>query len=198
MEQVSPRPTLLVSGSAIGYYGSRGSDTLEESAGAGQDFLARLALEWEETALAAQRLFPVCLLRTGIVLGAGGGALAPLLPLFRAGLGGPWGDGRQWWSWIHLVDAIGVILFAIERRLSGPVNLTAPNPVTVAEFAATLARTLGRPARLTAPAFALRLALGEAADALLASQRVIPARAVGAGYAFRFATLEAALGDLLR
>lgn len=194
----SPRPTLLVSGSAIGYYGSRGSEVLEESAAPGSDFLASLAQEWERAALEAQDAVPVARVRTGIVLGVEGGALAPLLKLFRLGLGGPWGDGRQWWSWIHRHDAVALLLFAIDGRLSGPVNLTAPNPVTVAQFAAALGRALDRPAIIPAPTFALRIALGEGADTLLASQRVLPARALELGFRFRFPALEAALADLLR
>ena len=193
-----PRPAVLVSGSAIGYYGPRGADVLTESAAPGRDFLATLARDWEAAALAAEDNLPVTLLRTGIVLGAGGGALAPLLPLFRLGLGGPWGNGRQWWSWIHLADAVALVLFALDRHLSGAVNLTAPNPVTVAEFAAALGHALHRPAVMPAPAFVLRLALGEAADTLLASQRVVPARGLAEGYAFRFSTLPAALEDILR
>ncbi|MBI3982911.1 MAG: TIGR01777 family protein [Gemmatimonadetes bacterium] len=198
LREASPRPAVFVSGSAIGYYGARGADILAESATPGRDYLARLARDWEAAALEARDLMPVAVVRTGIVLGTGGGALQPLLPLFRLGLGGPWGDGRQWWSWIHITDAIGIILFAIEHRSSGALNLTAPNPVTVAEFAATLGRTLGRPAVVQAPAFALKLAMGEAADTLLATQRVVPARALAEGYVFQFPDLAPALANLLR
>jgi hypothetical protein len=198
IKNAAKRPGVLVSGSAIGYYGSRGSDVLEESAGPGDDFLALLAQEWEAAALDARDLLPVTLIRTGIVLGKGGGALEPMLLPFRLGLGGPWGGGRQWWSWIHIADAVGILRFAIDHPISGAVNVTAPNPVPVAEFATALGRALDRPAVLPVPAIALRIALGEAADALLASQRAVPARALAAGYEFRFPVLAPALEHLLR
>lgn len=198
IKNAAQRPAVLVSGSAIGYYGSRGSEVLEESAGPGNDFLALLAQEWESAALDARELLPVTLIRTGIVLGKGGGALEPMLLPFRLGLGGPWGDGGQWWSWIHIADAVGIVQFAMDRRISGAVNVTAPNPVTVGEFASALGRALRRPAVVRLPAIALRIALGEAADALLASQRVVPARALAAGYDFQFPVLAPALEHLLR
>jgi len=190
------RPAILLSASAIGYYGARGDDILDESADPGSDFLATLAAEWESVALEVADSVPVVLLRSGIVLGRDGGALPPLVTLFQTGLGGPWGDGRQWWSWIHLVDQVGLMLFALDRRLSGAVNLTAPNPVTVNEFARTLGHALRRPALLRAPEFVMRAALGDSATALFDLQRVVPNRALEAGYDFRFPSLSPALVNL--
>ncbi|GBD32608.1 MAG: epimerase [Gemmatimonadales bacterium] len=188
-------PRLLLSGSAIGYYGPRGDQAVDESAPPGTDFLARLAAEWEEAARPACTKTRVALLRTGLVLGRDSPFLASLVPLFKLGLGGPWGDGKQWLSWIHIEDVVGIILFVIDRQLDGAFNLTAPNPVTVEQFARTLGKALGRPAILRAPSLLLRLALGEAADALLNLQRVLPARALEAGYQFRYPQLDGALSS---
>lgn len=190
------RPAAFVSASAIGYYGDRGDEVLDESAGHGSDFLADLSVAWEAAAREADDQTRVVCVRTGLVLDRAGGALAPLVPLFKLGLGGPWGDGTQWWSWIHVADEIGLLLFAIDSDIAGALNLTAPNPVTVNAFAKALGAALRRPAAVRQPAFALRLALGEMADALLGSQRVVPRRALDAGYAFRFPELEGALADL--
>ncbi len=190
-------PSAFLSASAIGYYGPRGETVVDEREPPGDDFLATLSLAWERAALEAEGTTRVTLLRTGLVLGRGGGVLDTLMPLFRAGLGGPWGSGRQWWSWIHLADEVGLVLYALDQGLGGPVNLTAPNPVTVAQFAAALGRALGRPAIVPAPGFALRLALGESANALLDLQRVVPRRALEAGYGFRFPEIEGALTDLV-
>jgi uncharacterized protein (TIGR01777 family) len=190
-------PGVLLSASAVGYYGDCGDALVHETTPPGKDFLGRLAAAWETAARAAEETTRVTLLRTGIVLGPGGGAIAPLLPLFRLGLGGPWGSGRQWWAWIHLRDQVGLMLQALDTDMAGAVNLTAPNPVTVNELAAALGRALHRPAILRAPAWALRLALGEAADALLASQRAVPGRALAAGYQFRFEKVGDALSDLI-
>jgi len=196
--KAAPRPPgVLVSASAVGYYGDRGDALVHETTPAGKDFLGRLAHEWETAARGAEDVTRVTLLRTGIVLGRGGGALAPLLPLFRAGLGGPWGSGRQWWSWIHLADQVGVMLLALDTDLSGPVNATAPNPVTVNDLARALGHALHRPAVMRAPGWALRLGLGEAAGALLASQRAVPGRALAAGYAFRYENVNDALADVV-
>jgi hypothetical protein len=192
------RPTVLVSASAVGYYGSRGDRPLDETASPGEDFLARLCVAWEEAARGAADVTRVTLVRMGIVLGAGGGALQPMLTPFRIGLGGPWGTGTQWWPWIHADDAVGLILLALERDLPGAINVAAPTPVTVNEFARTLGAALSRPALARVPEFALRFALGEAAEALLASQRVIPRRALDVGYAFRFPELRPALAQILR
>ncbi|HXV86660.1 MAG TPA: TIGR01777 family oxidoreductase [Gemmatimonadales bacterium] len=194
----SRRPRLLVSGSAVGYYGSRQSDVLDESAGPGSGFLADLAREWEGAALAGRDATSVAVVRTGMVLGPAGGVLASLLTPFRLGLGGPWGAGDQWWPWIHQDDAVGLLLHIMDHGLSGPVNLVGPNPVTVIQFARSLAGVLGRPAIIPAPEWALRLAMGESADALLASLRVVPARALAEGFAFQFPALEPALVALLK
>lgn len=197
IREAATPPTVLLSSSAIGYYGPRGDERLDEAAAPGDDFLGTLARDWEAAAREAETVTRVALLRTGIVLGTEGGALRPLLGIFKLGLGGPWGDGTQWWSWIHIADEVGLLLFALDRDLTGPLNLTAPTPVTVNEFAKTLGRVLGRPAIFRVPAPLMRLVLGEAADALLHLQRVVPQRALDAGYEFRFPELEGALRDLL-
>jgi uncharacterized protein (TIGR01777 family) len=186
-------PRVLVSASAIGFYGSRGDEQLSEESSAGTDFLAGVVRDWEAAASAA-RVRSVQL-RFGIVLGAHGGALAKMLPPFRMGVGGRLGTGKQWMSWISLDDLVSVIRFAIdERALSGPVNAVAQNPVTNAEFTATLGRVLHRPAVLPVPAVALRAVFGEmAALTMLASQRVKPARLEGSGFRFTHPDLEGAL-----
>lgn len=191
-------PAALLSGSAIGYYGSRGDEIIEESTPPGNDFLARLCVDWEAEAREAPPATRVVLLRSGVVLGPGGGGLAPLMRLFRLGGGGPWGNGKQWWSWIHLADEIGLIQLALDQAIEGPLNLCAPNPVTVNAFAKALGRALHRPVAVRAPAWALRLALGEAADPLLHLQRVVPRRALQAGYNFRFPLIAGALEDTVR
>jgi uncharacterized protein (TIGR01777 family) len=197
LRHATPAPGVLVSASAVGYYGSRGDRLLDETASPGEDFLARLSIEWEEAARGAADVTRVTLIRSGIVLGAGGGALQPMLTPFRIGLGGPWGAGTQWWPWIHMADEVGLILLALERDLPGAINAASPHPVTVNEFAKALGGALNRPALARVPEFALRLALGEAAEALLASQRVIPRRALDMGYAFRFPELRGALAQIL-
>ena len=189
-------PAVLLSQSAVGYYGQRGDEPLDETAAGGDDFLAKLAAKWEATALEAAAVTRVAVARTGPVLGQGGGALAAMEPIFKVGLGGPWGDGSAWWSWIHLDDQVRLTLFVLDGTIEGPVNVTAPNPVTVDEFAKALGKALGRPAIARAPAFALRAALGEAADALLHLQRVVPARALAAGFEFRYPEVAAALATI--
>jgi len=194
-------PRVLVSASAVGYYGDRGDEVLDEQSEPGTGFLARVAQDWEEaTAAAAGSGIRVIRLRIGLVLAARGGALAPMRTLFRLGLGGPFGRGRQWVSWIALDDLVGAIGHAIAcEALRGPVNAAAPGAVSQLEFARTLARVLRRPALLPAPAFALRLALGRemADELLLASQRVAPRRLLASGYSFRFPALEPALRSVL-
>jgi uncharacterized protein len=195
----SPRPEVLVSASAIGIYGSRGDETLtEESEPGGRDFLSRGAIDWENAALLAESLgIRVVLLRWGIVLG-NGGALAKMLPPFRLGIGGRIGSGKQWMSWIHIEDATDLILFAIQNRaVHGPVNATAPKPVTNAEFTRALAKAIHRPAILPVPPFALKMLFGEMASMMLASQRVLPAAAHAAGFRFRYPQLEPALARLV-
>ena len=191
-------PSHFLSGSAIGYYGSSGDSLVDESTSPGCDFLAQVAREWEQSAMAAEDVVPVTLLRTGIVLGTTGGALTSLLPAFKLGLGGPWGNGLQWWSWIHIADEIGLILMLLDRKLDGAFNLTAPQPVTVNEFAAALGTALRRPALIRVPALLLRAGLGESASALLDLQRANPTRALDCGYRFQFPTLKDALEDLLQ
>jgi len=198
IRQAASRPAVLVSASGADYYGSRGDRQLDETASPGEGFLARLCIDWEEAARGAADVTRVTLLRSSIVLGAEGGALPKLLMPFKLGVGGPWGSGGQWWPWIHAEDEVGLILLALDRELPGAVNAAAPTPVTVDEFAKTLASVLSRPALARMPEFAMRLALGEAADALLSSKRLIPRRALDVGYAFRFPELRGALEDALR
>lgn len=193
-------PRVLVSASAIGIYGDRGDETLTEDSLPGHDFLADGARDWEAAAApAAQAGIRVVHTRFGVVLGAQGGALAVMLTPFRLGVGGPVGSGRQYFSWISLDDALGVILYALaNENLAGPVNAVAPHPVTNREFAQALGRALGRPAVLPVPAFALQLVFGaEAAEFMQSSQRVIPARLVASGFRFRHPELEPALRHLL-
>jgi len=193
-------PRVFVTASGAGYYGPCGAQTITEEAPPGNDFLGRLVVEWEAAANDARRFGTrVVALRTGLVLGMGGGALAPMLPLFRLGLGGPFGDGQQYWPWIHLDDWLALAEFTLtEPSLEGPFNNSAPEPVTNEEFSRTLARVLHRPCLFRVPAFALRLAMGELADGLLLSgQRAIPARAQALGFRFRYETAEAALRQAL-
>jgi uncharacterized protein (TIGR01777 family) len=190
------RPSVLLSGSAIGYYGDRGDALLDEESTAGGDFLAQVTRNWESaTTPAANAGVRVVLLRTGVVLSEKGGALAKLLPPFKLGLGGPIGGGRQWMSWISLADELRAIEHAlVTETMASPVNLVAPNPVTNAEFAETLGRVLVRPAGIRVPAFALELLYGEMARAtILAGQRVVPRALTAAGFEFRHPTLEQAL-----
>lgn len=196
----SPRkPSVLLNASAIGYYGPHGDEELTEAAGPGHDFLAQLCQAWEAEARRAEPLgLRVVRLRIGLVLAADGGALAKLLPPFRAFLGGPLGSGRQWWSWIHRDDVLGLIQWALEHPdVSGPVNLTAPQPARMREVAAALGAVLRRPAWLPAPAIALRLVVGEMAEVLVSGQRVIPAAALQGGYAFKYPHLQQALAACL-
>lgn len=189
-------PKVLVSASAIGFYGDRGDELLDEASPPGRGFLADVVRAWEAaTHAAAEAGIRVVLLRFGVILSREGGALANMLTPFRLGLGGRVGSGRQWWSWISLEDAVGAIAHALAtERLEGPVNTVAPNPVTNAEFTKILGRVLHRPALLPMPAFAARLALGEMADELLlTSARVAATKLLESGYAFRHATLEQAL-----
>lgn len=194
-------PRVFVSASAVGYYGAAvGDRVLDEEAPPGEDFLARLCVDWEQEASRATDFGTrVVLVRTGLVLDAGGGAVAKMLPAFRLGLGGRFGSGRQYVPWIHRLDWVELVQWALaEPRVSGPLNATAPNPVTNAAFARALGRALGRPTWLPAPAFALRLVLGEMADALLLSgQRAVPARALARGFEFRFRDLDRALDHIL-
>jgi uncharacterized protein (TIGR01777 family) len=190
-------PAVMVSGSAIGYYGDRGDEELTEESGPGGGFLADVVQRWEEATKAAEAAGTrVVHLRSGIVLGARGGALGRMLPVFRLGLGGRLGSGRQWWSWITLADEVGVIRHALTTgALRGPVNATAPEPVTNAEFTRALGRVLGRPAVVAVPALALTAVLGRemAEETVLASQRALPARALATGYRFAHGDVEGGL-----
>ncbi|HTU25020.1 MAG TPA: TIGR01777 family oxidoreductase [Pirellulales bacterium] len=197
---LDPRPLVWVNASAIGFYGDRGEELLDEASCAGEGFLPDVCRQWEAaTAPAADAGIRVVRIRFGIVLSPAGGALAKMLPPFRAGVGGRLGDGRQYMSWIDLDDVVGAIHHAImNQAVSGPVNAVAPNPATNLEFTKTLGRVLGRPTIFPVPAAALRLIFGEMADAmLLSSTRVHPARLLETGYAFRCAQLEASLRHLL-
>lgn len=195
IQQVARPPAVLISGSATGYYGPRGDEPLTEQTPPGSDFLASVCREWEAEALRAASATRVVLLRTGIVLEKDGGALPQMALPFRLFAGGPVGSGEQFYSWIHRDDWVSMAAWALRTgEVTGPLNVTAPNPVTNGEFARTLGRVLRRPAFMPAPAFALRLALGEMADALLLSgQRVIPARAQALGFPFDYPVLERAL-----
>jgi uncharacterized protein (TIGR01777 family) len=191
-------PKVLVSASAVGVYGSRGDEVLDETSAPGDDFFARLCLEWEAAAAPARTRARVTLLRSGLVLARGGGVLPRLALPFRLFVGGPLGDGAFWQSWIHLADEVGLILLALEdERAAGPLNACAPEPLRNRDFAKVLGKVLRRPSLLPAPAFVLRLALGEISTAVLASQRAVPAKALSLGYRFRFPDLDAALRDLL-
>lgn len=198
---LTSKPSVFLSGSAIGIYGVRGDEVLDESSSHGTGFLAEVCERWEEAAAPATGAgVRTALLRTGIVLSPKGGALKKLLAVFRLGAGGKFGDGRQWQSWISIDDEIGAIVHLLGSRASGAINLTAPNPVTNAEFTRVLARALRRPAIFPVPRFGPALLLGaELADALLyTGQRVVPQALTADGYAFRHATLAAALADLLK
>ncbi|MFD9637084.1 TIGR01777 family oxidoreductase [Streptomyces violascens] len=189
-------PKVLVSGSAIGYYGDTGGRPVDESAPPGDGFLSRVCVEWEEAAAAAEEAgIRTVFARTGLVVAREGGAWAKLFPLFRAGLGGRLGSGRQYWSFIALHDEVAALRFLVDTEsLSGPVNLTAPEPVTNREVTAAMSRALHRPALLPVPAAAMRLAVGEAASDALSSQRVLPARLLSAGFKFAFPSVEGAIG----
>jgi uncharacterized protein len=195
LEELAKRPRVLISASAVGWYGSRGDEILSESSALGSDFLAEVCRDWEAESHRASELgIRVVNPRIGIVLGKGGGAMEKMLLPFKLGLGGRLSHGNQWMPWVHVEDVVGLILFAIEREnLVGPANATAPQPVTNREFTRTLAHVLHRPAIFPAPAFALRWAVGEFAEILLASQRVMPRVALDAGYQFEHPTLEGAL-----
>lgn len=201
LEGRAQRPPVLLSGSAVGWYGDGGERELhEDSAPVVEDFAAQLCSAWEETALRAEELgIRVILLRTGLVLAADGGFLKRLLPPFRLGLGGPIGNGRQWMPWIHLQDQIGLIDFLLQQAdARGPYNACAPQPVRNKAFAQALGRALHRPALLPLPGLLLKIALGELSGLLLGGQKALPQRALAAGYAFRFTAIDSALADLFK
>jgi len=190
---------ILFNASAVGYYGDRGEEELDEGSPPGDDFTARLTMAWEEEALRGlEKGAKVYVMRFGIVLGKGGGMLKTILPVFRLGLGGRLGSGRQWFSWVHVEDILQALLFLLERDAPcGPYNFTSPNPVRNLEMTRILAKVLGRPAILPVPKFALKLIYGELADAIMASSRVIPRRLLSLGYQFRYPDFETALRDCL-
>jgi uncharacterized protein (TIGR01777 family) len=193
-------PKVLVNASAIGYYGPHGDEELDESAPSGSDFLASLCVDWEKSAAPAiEAGTRVVFARIGVVLDTAGGALKQLLRPFKLGMGGPVGSGKQYMSWIHHADVVGMIMFALDQsRAGGPMNVTAPSPRTNKEFGKALGRALGRPAFVWTPGFMLKLALGEAGDVVTTGQRVLPKKAQEWGYVFRFGQLDAALADILK
>ncbi|MEO5724471.1 MAG: TIGR01777 family oxidoreductase, partial [Ilumatobacteraceae bacterium] len=198
---LDPKPSVLISGSAIGYYGARGDELLDESSAAGAGFLADLCVRWEAATAAAEDAgIRTVHIRTGIVLSGDGGALKKQLPLFRFGLGGRIGSGKQWQSWIGIDDEVGAIIHLLTGNVSGPVNLTAPNPVRQGDFARALGHVLRRPAILPIPSFGPKLLLGsELVDnVLLTGQRVAPKVLRDDGYEFAQPTLESALAHILR
>lgn len=200
LSTLSRRPAILLSGSAIGIYGDRGDETLTEQSKPSKSFLADLSVEWEKEATLARALgVKVCCLRTGIVLGTDGGALASMLPVFRLGAGGRLGSGKQFMSWIHLDDWLESVLFLLQQD-TPPLcaNLTAPEPVRNADFTRILGKVLGRPAFFPVPELALKLVFGEMSTILLASQNVIPEALMQSGYTFRHPGLESALRNLLQ
>jgi uncharacterized protein (TIGR01777 family) len=193
------RPRTLVSQSATGFYGPRGGEPVDETAPAGEDFLAEVVVAWEQEAREAASLMRVAFTRTGVVLSPDGGALAKMLPFFRLGLGGPVAGGHQYVPWVHLDDVVGALLRCVDDDdAHGPVNLTAPNPVTNAQFSRAVGRVLKRPAVLPVPGLGVRLLYGEMAEIVTTGQRVVPERLRELGYAFRYPEIEAALRDVLR
>jgi uncharacterized protein len=192
------RPQTLISTSAVGYYGSRGDDILTESEPCGKDFLSRVGKDWEHEAFEVKKKnVRVVAARFGVVLGRSGGALKQMITPFKWFAGGPMGNGRQWFSWIHISDLLAGMMFILENaNIQGPVNLCSPAPVTSGELAKTLGVVLGRPAVIPAPSMALRLILGEFAETLLSSQRAVPEKLLASGFVFRFPDLKDALTDL--
>lgn len=198
MQQSQTPPAVFISSSAVGLYGTRGDEQLTEQAAPGQGFLAGVCRDWEAEIEQAQAVGARTIaLRTGVVLSRAGGALRTMLPAFQFGIAGKLGDGRQWFPWIHNTDIVGLICYALSNEtVRGPLNGVAPNPVTNEEFTKELAAVLNRPALIPVPKFALELLFGEMAAVVLASQRVLPAAALNAGYQFQFPWLRAALRDL--
>ena len=189
------RKVTLCSASGGGYYGNRGDDILKEDEGVGRDFLAGVSSDWEDEALqAAAKGVRVAVMRFGVVLGKNGGALAKMIPAFKMFVGGPLGSGNQWFPWIHLEDLMAAILFIVEHQnVSGPINFCAPNPVRYRELAKTLGEVLGRPSFMPAPAFMIRLAMGEFGDVFLGSQRTIPDRLLKYGFSFQYPDIKGAI-----
>lgn len=199
IERMDVKPELLISGSAIGYYGDQGDAVLTEQSAPSRDFSGQLCADWENAAKQAEQFgVRVCLIRTGLVIASGGGFLQKMLPPFRLGLGGRLGDGKQWMSWVHRQDWINIALTMMaDATMRGAYNATSPNPVTNAEFTRTLAQCLNRPALLPVPACALKALLGEMAELVLGSQRVLPERLLAQGFRFQYEDLAAALKEAL-
>jgi hypothetical protein len=193
------RRTTLLSASAAGYYGSRGEDLLPESAEPGSDFLARVCVEWEAEALRAEEKGArVVLMRFGVIMGRGGGALAKMMPAFKFYVGGPLGNGMHWFPWLHLDDLTAATLFLLQAPdAAGAFNFCAPQAVRYKTFARTLGQQLGRPSFMKTPAFVLKLIAGEMGSTLLSSQRAVPAKLEQAGFSFRYPELDAALGEIV-
>jgi uncharacterized protein (TIGR01777 family) len=189
----------LCSASGAGYYGNRGEDILKEDEGIGQDFLANLSRDWEKEALqATAKGTRVAVMRFGVVLGENGGALAKMIPAFKMFVGGPLGNGNQWFPWMHLEDLMAAILFILEHQdVSGPLNFCAPTPVRYRDLAKTLGEALGRPSFMPAPAFMIRLAMGEFGDVFLASQRMIPDRLLKYGFSFQYPDIRSAIQSVV-
>ena len=199
LAKLPKKPEVLVCASAVGYYGDRGDEILNESSSPGGDYLAQLCVDWEKEAQSAEASgIRVVRVRTGLVLDARGGALPRMLPPFRMGLGGKLGSGQHWMSWIHLEDLAALFQFALANPVSGPLNGVAPNPVINAGFTRALAAAVHRPAIFPVPAFALRLLFGEMSEILLSSQRALPQAAERAGFRFRYPELAPALADVLK
>lgn len=199
IKDVDKRPKVLVNASAIGYYGTSETNTYDESSGPGQDYLSQVCQAWEQTALGVPGECRVVLLRLGIVLDRDGGALGKMVPTFQAFMGGPLGDGSQWFSWIHREDAVGLIMESLTNEdLEGAVNCVAPTPVRMREMCETLGETLGKPNWLPVPDFAIKSLLGEGATVVLNGQMVRPKNALDAGYKFKYERIDQALRQILR
>lgn len=190
---------VLCSASGAGYYGSRGDDILDEDQPPGDDFLAHLSIDWEAEALsAADKGIRVITMRFGVILARSGGALSKMIPAFKAFVGGPMGNGRQWFPWIHLEDLMAALVFIFDHpQVAGPLNFCAPYPVTNRDLAASLGKTLHRPAVMPAPAFMMRLVLGEFSQVLLGSQRTVPRKLLDHGFKFQYQGIDAALEAIL-
>lgn len=201
LKRAKQKPEVFISGSAIGVYGLHGDEKLDEQASGDDSFSSKLCRDWEDQAAEAEVLgIRCCYLRTGVVLGKNGGALSKMLPPFKMALGGPMGSGKQWMSWVHMDDLVGAILYTLETpSIRGPINGTAPNPVTNKEFSKTLGAALNRPAIIPMPEFVLKLMMGEMAEELLLSgQRVVPAKLTQSGFEFKYPHLDGALRDIIQ
>lgn len=198
--RASGEPKVLVNASAVGYYGAHGDEEIDESHSPSNDVLAQICVDWENTARGVEKHgVRLAILRIGVVLDKDGGALAQLLTPFKLGVGGRAGSGKQWMPWIHHADVVGLFLFALDTSAAqGPINATAPNPVTNSEFTRALGQALHRPTVMPIPGFALKVRFGEVASVVLEGQRVVPKRALELGYAFLFPTIDAALADILQ